>query len=249
MIGLHDVYKSYRMGEVTLPVLKGISLCIERGEFVAIMGPSGSGKSTLLNIIGCLDSIDKGSYCFGDIKIEKASDDEMADIRNKRIGFVFQQFNLLPRVAALRNVELPMEYDRIPLAERRSRAYEALKVVGLEGRIHHTPSQLSGGQQQRVAIARALVNDPDILIADEPTGNLDSVVGREILSLFSDLHNRGRTIVMVTHEVEIAAYAQRVIRLRDGILEKDTTDDDCKAANPDQHVRYTLETGAHRPPG
>lgn len=249
MIELHDLYKSYRMGEVNLPILKGITLRIERGEFVAIMGPSGSGKSTLLNIIGCLDSIDRGSYVFGEIRVEKASDDEMADIRNKRIGFVFQQFNLLPRVAALRNVELPMEYARVPLDERRARAYEALRVVGLEERVHHTPSQLSGGQQQRVAIARALVNAPDILIADEPTGNLDSIASGEIMNLFSDLYNRGRTIVMVTHEIEIAAYARRIVRLRDGVVEKDTLNDHYKGSAPDQHVQYAFQAGSHSSQG
>ena len=223
MIELFDVYKNYQLGEVELPILKGISLRIERGEFLAIMGPSGSGKSTLLNIIGCLDTIDRGSYRFDDIEVESASDDELADIRNKRIGFVFQQFNLIPKINALRNVELPMEYAWAPPAARRARAFESLRMVGLEDRVHHTPTQLSGGQQQRVAIARALVNDPDILIADEPTGNLDSVAGREIMGLFSDLHARGRTIVMVTHEHEIAAFARRVVRLRDGVIEKDET--------------------------
>ena len=221
MIELRDVYKSYRLGEVDLPVLKGITLRIERGEFLAIMGPSGSGKSTLLNLIGCLDTVDRGSYRFDGIEIDKASDDDLADIRNKRIGFVFQQFNLIPRINTLRNVELPLEYAWAPPAERRARAHEVLRMVGLEDRVHHTSLQLSGGQQQRVAIARAMVNDPDILIADEPTGNLDSAAGREIMGLFTDLHVRGRTIVMVTHEQEIAAHARRVVRLRDGVIEKD----------------------------
>jgi putative ABC transport system ATP-binding protein len=209
------------MGEMNLPVLKGISLNIAEGEFIAIMGSSGSGKSTLLNIIGCLDSIQKGYYRFNGINIEQATDNELADIRNRKIGFVFQQFNLIPRINALRNVELPLEYAWVSFDERQKRAYEALKLVGLEDRIYHTPSQLSGGQQQRVAIARALVSNPNIIIADEPTGNLDSLSGKEIMKLFSELHMLGKSVVMVTHEREIAEYAKRIVRLCDGIIEKD----------------------------
>lgn len=221
MIDLQDAGKSYHLGEVVLPVLKGISLHIEAGEFVAIMGPSGSGKSTLLNIIGCLDGIDRGSYRLDGVAIEAAAEDALAAIRNARLGFVFQSFNLIPRINALRNVELPMIYHRVAPAERRRRAYAALKNVGLEDRAAHSPARLSGGQQQRVAIARALINDPDIIIADEPTGSLDSVSGHEIMRLFSNLHQQGKTIVMVTHEEEIAAYARRIIRLRDGLIEWD----------------------------
>ncbi|MDX1250825.1 MAG: ABC transporter ATP-binding protein [Gammaproteobacteria bacterium] len=221
MIELRDAGKSYRFGEVVLPVLKGLSLHIEAGEFVAIMGPSGSGKSTLLNVIGCLDTVDQGSYRLDGVTIEAASEDELAALRNARLGFVFQSFNLIPRINALRNVELPMVYHRVAPAERQRRAYAALKRVGLEGRATHSPARLSGGQQQRVAIARALINDPDIIIADEPTGSLDSVSGHDIMRLFSNLHQQGKTIVMVTHEEEIATYARRVIRLRDGVIEKD----------------------------
>ncbi len=221
MIDLRGVSKSYRLGEVALPVLKGISLHIGAGEFVAIMGPSGSGKSTLLNIIGCLDTLDEGSYTLEGVAIEAASDDELAAIRNRRLGFVFQSFNLIPRINALRNVELPMIYSRVAPAERLRRAHAALQNVGLEDRAAHSPAKLSGGQQQRVAIARALITEPDIIIADEPTGSLDSASGHDIMRLFSHLHRQGKTVVMVTHEDEISAYAQRVIRLRDGLMEKD----------------------------
>lgn len=221
MIDLCGVSKSYRLGEVVLAVLKGISLHIDAGEFVAIMGSSGSGKSTLLNVIGCLDTVDQGSYRLDDIAIESASEDELAALRNRRLGFVFQSFNLIPRINALRNVELPMIYHRVVPAERQRRAYAALKNVGLEDRATHSPAKLSGGQQQRVAIARALINTPDIIIADEPTGSLDSASGHDIMGLFSQLHQQGKTIVMVTHENEIAAYAQRIIYLRDGVVEKD----------------------------
>ncbi|MBI2779001.1 MAG: ABC transporter ATP-binding protein [Gammaproteobacteria bacterium] len=221
MIDLQGVSKSYRLGEVALPVLKDISLHIGAGEFVAIMGPSGSGKSTLLNIIGCLDTIDEGSYTLGGVAIEAASEDELAAIRNQRLGFVFQSFNLIPRINALRNVELPMIYSRVAPAERLRRAHAALQNVGLEDRAAHSPAKLSGGQQQRVAIARALITGPDIIIADEPTGSLDSASGHDIMRLFSHLHRQGKTVVMVTHEDEISAYAQRAIRLRDGLMEKD----------------------------
>lgn len=221
MIAIENAVKSYRRGEVVVPVLKGITLGIEAGQFVAIMGPSGSGKSTLLNIIGCLDTMDSGKYRLGGKNVEAASEDELATIRNRNLGFVFQLFNLIPRINARRNVELPLVYAGVVGRERRRRADVALQRVGLQTRAEHTPAQLSGGQQQRVAIARALVNEPEVLIADEPTGSLDTAISREIMQLFADLNRAGKTIVMVTHEPEIAAYAQRTIHLRDGVVERD----------------------------
>ena len=221
MIELVRVWKSYQVGDVPVTVLKDVSLKINMGEFVAIMGPSGSGKSTLLNIIGCLDNFNRGTYRLQEEAVEDLGEDDLARLRNRHIGFVFQLFNLIPRINAIRNIELPMMYRRIPAAERTRRAHEMLDRVGLADRGHHTPAQLSGGQQQRVAIARALVNDPDLLIADEPTGSLDSTVSHEIMTLFQSLHASGKTVVMVTHEEEIARYASRIIRLRDGVIEKD----------------------------
>lgn len=219
MIQLQDIHKSYQLGDMPIPVLKGISLHIERGEFVAIMGPSGSGKSTLLNIIGCLDVFDSGSYSLDGKAVAAESEDELSVVRNQKLGFVFQQFNLIPRINALRNVELPLIYAAVEPQIRRQKALQMLGRVGLADRADHAPAQLSGGQQQRVAIARALVNSPDVLIADEPTGSLDSQSGGEIMEIFTKLNNSGITIVMVTHEEEIAAYAGRVIRLRDGMIE------------------------------
>lgn len=221
MISLSGGCKTYQLGEVLVDVLKGVSLHIASGEFVAIMGPSGSGKSTLLNILGCLDTLDSGEYVLNGIPVKNASEDELAAIRNRHIGFVFQSFNLIPRINALRNVELPMIYAGIPPAIREKRAMAALKIVGLQDRAHHLPAQLSGGQQQRVAIARSIVNDPDIIIADEPTGALDSQAGREIMRLFQQLQMSGKTLLMVTHEDEIAAYAQRVVYVRDGKIVND----------------------------
>ncbi len=221
MILLHNVTKSYELEAQAIPVLKGITLKVAQGEFVSIMGPSGSGKSTLLNIIGCLDSVDAGSYQFGSDDVAGASEDRLAYIRSRKLGFVFQLFNLIPRINALRNVELPLMYAGVAPRIRRERALSMLDAVGLVDRAAHAPSQLSGGQQQRVAIARALVNRPEVLIADEPTGSLDSKAGSEILQLLDQLNAQGLTIVMVTHEEEVAAHASRILRLRDGIIERD----------------------------
>ena len=216
MIQLHSVSKTYHRGDLPVRVLKKISLHIKKGEFVAIMGPSGSGKSTLLNILGCLDTADSGVYKLGGKIIQTANEDELAKIRNRWIGFVFQSFNLIPRIDAEHNVELPMIYAGVPPAIRKGRALAALKIVGLADRSTHIPAHLSGGQQQRVAIARSIVNDPDIIIADEPTGALDSKTSHEVMRLFQQLQASGKTIVMVTHEDEIGACAQRIIRVRDG---------------------------------
>ncbi|MCU7920907.1 MAG: ABC transporter ATP-binding protein [Candidatus Thiodiazotropha sp. (ex Epidulcina cf. delphinae)] len=224
MILLEQVQKTYHIGDLAIPALRNIDLRIERGEFVAIRGASGSGKTTLLNLVGCLDAIEQGSYRLADTRVDQADDDQLAAIRNKHIGFVFQLFNLIPRINALRNVELPMIYAGIPPEERRRRALKALQRVELEDRGLHNPRQLSGGQQQRVAIARALVNDPPLLVADEPTGSLDSKTGQEIMKVFENLNQSGVTIVMVTHEAEVAAYAQRTVWLRDGAIVSDRVD-------------------------
>lgn len=218
MIQLNDVSKTYRRGDLPIPVLKNISLHIKKGEFVAIMGPSGSGKSTLLNILGCLDTADNGVYKLDGKTIQTANEDELARIRNRWIGFVFQSFNLIPRIDAEHNVELPMIYAGVPPVIREKRARAALKIVGLADRAQHIPAHLSGGQQQRVAIARSIVNDPEIIIADEPTGALDSQSSHDIMRIFQQLQASGKTIVMVTHEDEIGAYAQRIIRVRDGLI-------------------------------
>src|SRR3954451_18262725 len=216
-----DLWKSYVMGEEEIHALRGVSIRIERGEYVAIMGPSGSGKSTLMNLIGCLDTPSKGSYLLNEKQVSQMNDNELARIRNEEIGFVFQTVNLLPRATALHNVERPLVYARVPAKERQDRAKEALRRVELDNRMSHKPNEPSGGQRQRVAVARALVNNPSILLADEPTGNLDSKTGVEIMALFERLHTGGNTIVLVTHEADIAAHAHRVIHIRDGRVEKD----------------------------
>jgi putative ABC transport system ATP-binding protein len=216
-----DLWKTYVMGSEEIHALRGVSIQIERGEYVAIMGPSGSGKSTLMNLIGCLDTPSKGSYLLNGKQVSEMNDNELARIRNEEIGFVFQTFNLLPRATALRNVELPLVYAGMPAKERELQARGALEKVELGSRMNHRPNELSGGQRQRVAIARALVNNPSILLADEPTGNLDSKTGIEIMALFDRLHKAGNTIVLVTHEADVAAYAHRSIHIRDGQVEND----------------------------
>jgi len=221
LIETRDLWKTYVMGEEEIHALRGVSIQIERGEYVAIMGPSGSGKSTLMNLIGCLDTPSKGSYLLNNKQVSEMNDNELARIRNQEIGFVFQTFNLLPRASALQNVELPLVYAGIPARDRQKQAKGALDRVELTSRMSHKPNELSGGQRQRVAIARALVNNPSILLADEPTGNLDSKTGAEIMALFAKLHESGNTIVLVTHEADIAAFAHRTISVRDGQVEKD----------------------------
>jgi putative ABC transport system ATP-binding protein len=221
LIETRDLWKTYVMGSEEIHALRGVSIQIERGEYVAIMGPSGSGKSTLMNLIGCLDTPTKGSYLLNDKQVSQMNDNELARIRNEEIGFVFQTFNLLPRASALHNVELPLVYAAVKSKDRQARARAALEKVELSDRVSHRPNELSGGQRQRVAIARALVNNPSILLADEPTGNLDSKTGNEIMALFARLHTSGNTIILVTHEADIAAYARRTIHLRDGQVEKD----------------------------
>ena len=223
LIETRDLWKTYVMGEEQIHALRGVSIQIERGEYVAIMGPSGSGKSTLMNLIGCLDTPSQGSYLLNNKEVAAMDDDALAQIRNEEIGFVFQTFNLLPRATALHNVELPLIYAGISGTARKDRAKAALEKVDLMSRASHRPNELSGGQRQRVAIARALVNDPSILLADEPTGNLDSKTGNEIMGVFDRLHQGGNTIVLVTHEADIAAYAHRVIHIRDGQVEKDVS--------------------------
>lgn len=221
IIHLQDIRKSYFMGKQELQVLKGINLDINNNEYVALMGPSGSGKSTLMNILGCLDSPSYGQYVLNGQDVSKMADDDLADVRNKEIGFVFQQFNLLPRLTALENVALPLVYAGVGRKQRTEMAMDVIQKVGLEDRSHHKPNELSGGQCQRVAIARALVNNPSLILADEPTGNLDTKTSKEIMDIFTQIQEAGNTVVLVTHEEDIANYAKRVVRLRDGLIESD----------------------------
>ena len=221
LIQIKQLNKTYKLGEIEVPALKEADLTIEKNEYVAIMGPSGSGKSTLMNILGCLDVLTEGEYILNDQNVSSLSDDELADIRNKEIGFVFQTFNLLPRANALHNVELPLIYNGTPRVKRHELAKQALERVGLGDRVHHKPNELSGGQRQRVAIARALINNPSIILADEPTGNLDSKIGEEIMEIFEQLSAAGNTIIVVTHEEYIAKHCKRIIRLLDGKIVSD----------------------------
>lgn len=221
MLQLHNVFKTYKTDAIQVPVLENLSLLIEQGEFVAIMGPSGSGKSTLMSIIGLLDTITSGTYFLNGQDVSASSDKELAKYRNRHIGFVFQQFHLLPRLNALANTELPLIYAREKKKLRMEKAHQALEKVGLGDRKNHYPNQLSGGQKQRVAIARAIINNPDVILADEPTGSLDSKTGEQVMSIFSDFNREGKTVILVTHEPEIARYAQRIILLRDGIVIED----------------------------
>ena len=221
MILLKQIGKSFTMGSEKIDALKSIDLTVNKGEYMALMGPSGSGKSTLMNILGCLDTPSRGEYLLNDKDVSKLSDNELAEIRNRNIGFVFQTFNLLPRASALENVALPLVYSGINKADREKRAMEVLEMVGLADRVKHKPNELSGGQRQRVAVARALVNNPSIILADEPTGNLDTKTSHEIMELFANIHKAGNTIILVTHEEDIAQNAHRIVRLRDGLIETD----------------------------
>jgi putative ABC transport system ATP-binding protein len=232
LITLNDIGRKYVIGAETIHALKSVSLIISKGEFVALMGPSGSGKSTLMNILGCLDTPTKGDYILNGIRVSEMTDSELAEVRNKEIGFVFQTFNLLPRSSSLDNVALPLVYAGINLAEREERAQKALENVGLGNRVDHKPNELSGGQRQRVAVARALINNPSIILADEPTGNLDTKTSVEIMGLLEEIHSKGNTIILVTHEEDIAMHAHRIVRMRDGLIEKDYHNENIKTVSP-----------------
>jgi putative ABC transport system ATP-binding protein len=240
LIRFHKISRRYQMGAETIYALREVSLEIERGEYVAIMGPSGSGKSTLMNLIGCLDTPTGGEYELNGLQVSQMDDNQLAEIRNKEIGFIFQTFNLLPRSDALRNVELPLIYSGMPADERRRVALEALSNVGLADRIHHRPNELSGGQRQRVAVARALVNRPSILLADEPTGNLDTKTGEEILALFGQLSRQGNTLIVVTHEEDVAKHARRILRIRDGLIASDERQGGGQEAKGEEQVVATV---------
>lgn len=222
IIKLENIVKSYKMGAQIINALAGVSLDVKRNEYLALMGPSGSGKSTLMNMLGCLDIPTKGKYILNNTAVEQMTEDELANVRNKEIGFVFQTFNLLPRSSSLENVILPLIYAGVSKKDRIKRGEEVMDLVGLKDRMHHKPNELSGGQRQRVAIARALVNNPSIILADEPTGNLDTKTSYEIMNIFGEIHAKGNTVILVTHEEDIAQYAHRVVRLRDGLVESDT---------------------------
>ncbi len=239
LVGIRDLVKIYSMGEVEVRALDGVDLAVNAGEFVAVMGPSGSGKSTLMNLLGCLDRPTSGTYALDGIDVSELEADERAEIRNAKIGFVFQSFNLLPRTSALENVELPLLYGHGALGarERMSRARKMLQEVGLSGREHHFPSQLSGGQQQRVAVARALITDPAILLADEPTGNLDTRTSEEVMAVFQELNDRGKTVLLITHEHDVAMHAKRVVTMRDGKIVSDETIRQVRAARSDARAR------------
>ncbi len=232
LITLVDIGRKYVIGAETIHALKSVSLTIEKGEFVALMGPSGSGKSTLMNILGCLDTPTKGTYILNGNQVSEMSDSELAEIRNKEIGFVFQTFNLLPRSSSLENVALPLVYAGVGRVQREDRAQKTLESVGLGNRVHHKPNELSGGQRQRVAVARALVNNPSIIMADEPTGNLDTKTSVEIMGLLEEIHSKGNTIILVTHEEDIAQHAHRIVRMRDGLIEKDYLNTNIKSVSP-----------------
>lgn len=232
LINITDIGRKYVIGAETIHALKSVTLQIQKGEFVALMGPSGSGKSTLMNILGCLDTPTRGEYYLNNIRVSEMSEDDLADVRNKEIGFVFQTFNLLPRSTSLDNVALPLVYAGVNKANRLTRAQEALENVGLGNRVHHKPNELSGGQRQRVAVARALINNPSIILADEPTGNLDTKTSVEIMGLLEEIHSKGNTIVLVTHEEDIAQHAHRIVRMRDGLIEDDYKNDTVKSVSP-----------------
>jgi len=233
LIDIKDIGRKYVIGAETIHAIKSVSLQVKKGEFVALMGPSGSGKSTLMNILGCLDTPTRGDYLLNNIRVSEMSEDELADVRNKEIGFVFQTFNLLPRSTSLDNVALPLVYAGINKTTRTERAKSALESVGLGNRVHHKPNELSGGQRQRVAVARALINNPSIILADEPTGNLDTKTSIEIMGLLEEIHSKGNTIILVTHEEDIAQHAHRIVRMRDGLIEDDYQNDLIKKVNVD----------------